>query len=41
MVFHVDEVVEIPSDDEVDIAAEPPVSPWELTVVSQELVASL
>ena len=31
--FHVDEVVEIPSDDEADIAAGPPVSPWELAVV--------
>ena len=35
--FHVDEVVDIPSDDEVDITAEPPVSPWELVVSPWEL----
>ena len=36
-VFHVNEVVDIPSDDEADVAAEPPVSPWELAVSPQEL----
>ena len=33
---HLNEVVDIPSDDEVDIVAEPPVSLWELAVVQSE-----
>ena len=36
-VFHVDEVVDIPSDDEADTVVEPPVSPWELAVSPREL----
>ncbi|XP_066373781.1 uncharacterized protein [Miscanthus floridulus] len=35
---HASEVVEIPSDDEADTVAEPPVSPWELAVVRSEAV---
>ena len=34
--FHANEVVDIPSDDEADVAAEPPVSPRELAVVQLE-----
>ena len=34
---HANEVVEIPSDDEVDTVAEPPVSPRELAVAPWEL----
>ena len=33
---HANEVVEIPSDDEADTVADPPVSPWELVVVQLE-----
>ena len=33
VVFHANEVVEIPSDDDVDIVAGPPASSWELVVV--------
>ena len=33
---HANKVVEIPSNDEADTVAEPPVSPWELAVVRSE-----
>ena len=38
--FHVDEVVEIPSDDEANVVAESSVSLWELAVSPRELAAS-
>ena len=34
---HASEVVELPSDDEVDTVVEPPVSPRELAVVRSEV----
>jgi len=36
VVFHKDEVVDIPSDDEADIMVEPPVLSQELAVVKSE-----